>query len=96
MRNTGTPRNELALLLTLRLITFIPAEERSDERSIRVRSGGCIPDQLKKLHDAVAYEMPRAAHGLIPAWREILGIARLQKKDPAYQHVYELPRAAHA
>jgi fatty acid desaturase len=51
---------------------------------------------LKKLHQAIAHEMPLTSHGLIPTWREIFSISRLQKRDPFYQHVYELPRAAGA
>jgi fatty acid desaturase len=48
---------------------------------------------LRKLHDAIAHEMPVISHGLIPAWREIFTISRQQQRDPTYQHVYELPRA---
>jgi fatty acid desaturase len=51
-------------------------------------------DNLKKLHQAIARAMPRSAHGLIPAWREIFAISRLQQGDPSYQHVNELPRPA--
>jgi fatty acid desaturase len=47
---------------------------------------------LGRLHDAIAPEMPAISHGLLPAWREIFAIARRQKRDPSYQHVYELPR----
>ena len=49
---------------------------------------------LKKLHQAVAHEMPVTAQGLVPAWREIFSISRRQVRDPSYQHVYELPRPA--
>ena len=49
---------------------------------------------LARLHDAIAHQMPAISHGLIPAWREIFVISRRQKRDPSYQHVYELPRPA--
>jgi len=49
---------------------------------------------LRKLHRTIAHEMPVIAHGLIPAWREILGIFKLQARDPTYQYVQELPRPA--
>jgi len=47
---------------------------------------------LKKLHQAIEPQMPRISHGLIPAWKEIFTISRLQQKNPSYQHAYELPR----
>jgi len=46
---------------------------------------------LRKLHRAIAHEMPHITHGLIPAWREISGIIRRQKIEPGYQHTHELP-----
>ncbi len=49
---------------------------------------------LRKLHRAIESQMPPTAWGLIAAWREILGIFRLQAKDPGYQHVYQLPGPA--
>jgi fatty acid desaturase len=46
---------------------------------------------LRKLHRAIAHEMPEISHGLIPAWREIILIFRRQKAEPGYQHTYQLP-----
>jgi fatty acid desaturase len=51
---------------------------------------------LAKLRAAVDHEMPAMSGGLLPAWREIIGILRRQEKDPGYQHVFELPRPAGA
>ena len=48
--------------------------------------------KLGRLHRAIAYEMPRV-RWLIPAWMEIIGILRRQKKEPAYQYVMPLPTA---
>ena len=49
---------------------------------------------LRELHRTIARQMPITVQGLIPAWREILAILRLQEKDPGYQHVNVFPRPA--
>ena len=49
---------------------------------------------LGRLRKAIERDMPPMAAGLVPAWREIIGILRMQEKDPGYQHVYALPGAA--
>jgi len=48
---------------------------------------------LGRLSRALAPAMPRA-RWLLPAWIEIIGIVRKQKRDPAYQHVVPLPSPA--
>jgi fatty acid desaturase len=48
---------------------------------------------LARLRREIVTDMPKA-HGLIGAWKEIIGIVRKQKVEPGYQHVFELPAPA--
>lgn len=47
---------------------------------------------LGRLHQAIQADLPPTPRGLRAAWREILGILRRQRQDPAYQHVAAIPR----
>ena len=49
---------------------------------------------LGKLHRAIRAGMPPVARGLVPAWREIISILKIQEKDPTYQHVQVFPETA--
>jgi fatty acid desaturase len=46
---------------------------------------------LARLHRAIQHDTPPILGGLVPAWREIIGILRRQERDPTYQHAYPLP-----
>ena len=46
---------------------------------------------LERLHREIDRDMP-ASRNMFGAWREIIGILKKQKKDPTYQHVYDLPQ----
>jgi fatty acid desaturase len=48
---------------------------------------------LGRLHRAMKPALPRT-RWLVPAWIEILGIVKKQKKDPRYQYVVPLPTPA--
>ena len=47
--------------------------------------------RLKRLHQAVAHDLPPCSRGLIATWRQIMTILRRQRSEPAYQFVPELP-----
>jgi fatty acid desaturase len=47
---------------------------------------------LGKLRKAIAHDMPKPIHGLLPTWRHLVEISRRCKADPAYLYVPELPR----
>ncbi len=49
---------------------------------------------LPRLRAAIAADLPPAPHGLVATWREIFGILKRQKTDPAYCFVPALPGAA--
>jgi fatty acid desaturase len=49
---------------------------------------------LGKLHAQIRSQMPPISGGLVPAWREIIGILRIQEKQPGYQHTFPLPPPA--
>ena len=51
---------------------------------------------LRKLHDAIAHDLPSCTDGLLATWREIVSIMRKQHKDPAWQHRVTLPASANA
>ena len=51
---------------------------------------------LGKLRRTIDHDMPPILPGLLSAWREIIGILKIQEKDPSYQHHYRLPGAAGA
>lgn len=46
---------------------------------------------LKKLHQAIGYEMPTLHRGLIPTWFEIITILKKQKQEPTFQFSPLLP-----
>lgn len=46
---------------------------------------------LKKLHEAIKYDLAPCPHGIIATWREIAAIQRRQEADPTYQYVPPLP-----
>jgi fatty acid desaturase len=47
---------------------------------------------LPRLRKAIAHDMPRAHHGFVPLWKEILAIHRRQMEDPSYQVAPVLPQ----
>ena len=47
--------------------------------------------RLKRLHQAVAHDLPPCSRGLVANWRQIIAILRRQKVEPGYQFVPELP-----
>jgi fatty acid desaturase len=47
--------------------------------------------KLGRLHRAIQADLPAPPVGLIATWREMIAIFKLQKKDPQYQHVAQLP-----
>ena len=47
---------------------------------------------LEKLHEQIKSDLPDCPVGLIQTWKEIIAILRLQKVDPTYQHVAQLPK----
>lgn len=49
---------------------------------------------LKKLHEAVRYDVPPPPVGLVACWRHIISVLRRQAKEPTYQYVAELPHAS--
>ena len=51
---------------------------------------------LRKLHDAIAHDLPSCTDGLLATWREIVSIMRKQHEDPAWQHRVTLPASANA
>jgi len=46
---------------------------------------------LGKLREAIAHDMPRPIHGLLPTWRHLIEISKRHKADPNYLYVPELP-----
>jgi fatty acid desaturase len=48
-------------------------------------------DNLRKLHEIIAFDLPYCPVGLVATWREIWPILRRQHSDPTYQFVVELP-----
>ena len=46
---------------------------------------------LGRLHRAICHELPDGPRGLIGAWRQIIGIVKRRKSDPAYQFFPKLP-----
>ncbi|MAE66268.1 MAG: hypothetical protein CMJ18_18510 [Phycisphaeraceae bacterium] len=46
---------------------------------------------LGQLHAAIRHELPECPHGLIAAWRQIIGILRRQREDPKYQFLPKVP-----
>ena len=46
---------------------------------------------LPRLRTALAHDLPRATHGLIATWREIVPIMRRQRIDPTFVFVPQLP-----
>jgi fatty acid desaturase len=51
--------------------------------------------KLGSLRRTIAHDMPRAKW-LVPAWIEIIGILRRQKREPSYQFVMKLPETTAA
>ena len=47
--------------------------------------------QLAKLHALIREDLPPSPHGLYATWKQIAGILRQQRQNPAYQYVQELP-----
>ena len=50
--------------------------------------------RLARLHRAIAHDLPPTTNGLIETWRQIIGILRRQKVEPAYQWQAQLPDPA--
>jgi len=48
---------------------------------------------LGKLHKAIKHDLPPITHGLVPTWKEILGILKKQEQDPTYQYDAPCPVA---
>jgi len=46
---------------------------------------------LGRLHAAIQHDLPPCPVGLVAAWKKIIPILKIQKKDPSYQYVAELP-----
>ncbi len=46
---------------------------------------------LKKLHQKIRHDLPPICNGIVEAWVEIGYIQQVQKENPNYQHVYQLP-----
>lgn len=51
---------------------------------------------LKRLHGAIRHAMPPCPNGVVAAWRQIAGILKRQKSDPAYQYAAPLPEQTRA
>lgn len=49
---------------------------------------------LGKLHRLIKHDLPHCPNGLVETWREILAILKIQREDPEYQHIPELPNPA--
>ena len=49
---------------------------------------------LHRLHKLIKHEMPEGTHGLVPTWKEIIGIMKRQDEDPEYRYVPEVPSTA--
>lgn len=49
---------------------------------------------LKKLHEVLKPNLPPCHHGLLPTWKEILGILKKQKETPSYYYVQPLPESS--
>jgi len=47
--------------------------------------------KLGKLHRLIQHDLPPCPHGIVATWKEIAEIQRIQKADPAYQHIAPLP-----
>ena len=47
--------------------------------------------KLAKLHHLIKHDLPPCPAGLVATWREIAAIQRVQKTNPAYQHIAALP-----
>lgn len=50
---------------------------------------------LKKMHRAIAHELPYCPRGLYETWRDILLILKRQKQDPSYQFTPVVPNPLH-
>ena len=48
---------------------------------------------LPRLRKAIEHDMPRAHHGLLPLWKELLEIHGQLQKNPKYTAIPELPRS---
>jgi len=48
--------------------------------------------QLDQLHHLIKSDLPPCPHGLVATWQAIAEIQRIQKTNPAYQHVALLPK----
>ncbi len=47
---------------------------------------------LRRLHQAIAHDLPPTPRGIVATWREIIPILRRQRQDPAWQYTPPLPR----
>ncbi|MBW7895012.1 MAG: fatty acid desaturase [Opitutaceae bacterium] len=51
---------------------------------------------LKRLHAAIAHDMPPCPRGLVATWRHIIGILRRQQTEPGYCYTAPLPASSPA
>ncbi len=51
---------------------------------------------LGKLHKLIKHELPHCPVGLYKTWKEIITILKIQKADPEYQYLPELPTPSEA
>lgn len=51
---------------------------------------------LRRLHEAIAHDLPPCPNGLVATWREIIAIMRRQHAEPTWQHRVTLPAGAAA
>ena len=46
---------------------------------------------LGRLHKAIEYDLPESPKGLFAVWKKIVEILKIQKADPEYHYVPDLP-----
>lgn len=52
--------------------------------------------RLGELHELIRHDLPPSPNGLYATWKQIAGILREQRRNPAYQFVQQLPARANS